>query len=103
MNKYAVEISPATENDIADLVLHLSALEGEPKIDLISSKGFGGATEVTLIISLLGSPIVVKSIAAVLTAWISRNEKKSVMLGKTKISGYSAEDVEKLLKKIKPK
>lgn len=103
MNHVTLEISPATEDDVVELLSTIRALDSEPKIETISSKGFGGTTDVILLISFLGSPYVVKNLATVIIAWIKRNEKKVVTIGKTKISGYSADEVADLLKKMKPK
>lgn len=104
MENQSIRISPAGEGDIADLVREISTLEEVgPTVKVVSSKGFGGVAEVTLVISALGGPVVVKSLASILIAWMKRNEKRSVTIGKTKIVGYSTDEVERLLKVAKRK
>jgi hypothetical protein len=104
MKNKSISIAPATQQDVADLIASIEELdEKEAKVKVISSKGFGGVGEMTLIVSLLTSPAVIKGLSSVLVAWIQRNNKRTVTIGKTKLTGYSVDDVERLLKSAKSK
>ena len=84
------------EEDIAPLVAQLNAMDS-CETSILSRRALFGLHETTLLLSVLGGPVVMRAIASVLVAWINKNANRSVEIGKVKITGYSADEIQKLL------
>lgn len=93
-----ITFSDSTQNDANEIVSTIYEFSDEIEIKVLASRGFLGFGEVTLLISALGGGVFVSQLAKIIIAWIKRHEGRSVKIGKTEITGYSVDEVERLLK-----
>lgn len=72
------------------------------KVQTVLSQGFMGVGEIIVIISAFGAALggeaLLKELAEIMVAWMKRYEGRRVKIGKVDITGYSAEEVERILK-----
>jgi len=97
MADHVITMSDSTRAEVNEVVSAIDGINDEIEIKLITSKGFLGIGEITLLISALGGGVLLKQLAQVLVAWMKRHEGRKVKLGKIEITGYSVEEVERIL------
>lgn len=103
MADHAITLSDSTVDEANEIVSALDGLSDDLEIKVISSKGFVGISEITLLISALGGGVLVKQLAKSIIAWMKRHEGRKVKLGKLEITGYSVEEVERILRAVNAK
>lgn len=98
MSDVAVTLSASTRDEANEIVSLLHCISDELEISVITSKGFIGIGEITLLISAFGGGVLVGQLAKIIVTWMKRHEGHSVKVGKVEIKGYSVEEVERILK-----
>lgn len=97
MSQYILTLSSSTEDDANDIVAGLGQ-DADIDTKTVVSKGFNGFGEVTLIIVALRGDAFLKQLAQIVVAWMKRHEGRKVKIGSIEITGYSAEEVERILR-----
>lgn len=103
MADYPITLFDSTVDEVNEIVSALDGLSDDIEIKVISSKGFVGIDEITLFISALGGGVLVKQFATIIVVWMKRHEGRKVKLGKLEITGYSVEEVERILRAVNAK
>ena len=63
---------------------------------ITTARGMDGLNEIILLVGAWGA-LTAKQLAAVLIAWIQRNDKKAIDLKKMTFRGFNAKDLERIL------
>lgn len=82
-----------TLNELSD---DLKRLIGDQNVHIAEPKAFGGLTEVIVVLSI-GGGVAIKEISSIVKTWIDRNRLKKANLSKLEFSGYSAEEIKKII------
>lgn len=98
MTSTVIEIAFSPNEHIAldELTDNLKELIGSHNVHSAEPKAFAGLSEAIIILSI-GGGVAIKEISSIIRSWIDRNKLKKVNLSKLEFSGYSAEEIRKIL------
>jgi len=103
MYDFIIRLSDCTINEANELLLTIEEISGKVKASIISPQGFTNIGDIMLVVSALGGGVIVREMARIIIAWINRHEHHQVRIGDLDITGYSAKEIEGILKEIQTK
>ena len=101
MNTTVINIQSATvdSDDIALLGNMLEQYYPSESFKLSQSKSFNGMEDIIIILSI-GGGIAIKQFGNIIVNWINKDKDKKVKYKNIEVSGYSADEVSKIISKL---
>lgn len=101
MNTMLINIKKTVleESEVQELEKELSTVNN-CSFSIEKSSSFDGFQDLIIILSI-GGGVAIKQIGEIILAWIKINQSKSIKYKNIEISGFSSEEVAKILKEIK--
>lgn len=101
MENLVVNINGAsiTKEDLSELENLLDNTEGAELVSITSSNSFNGMEDVIIILSI-GGGVAIKQLGAVFIAWINRDKSNKIKYKNFEASGYSSDEIIKIVKEL---
>ena len=101
MNDLVINLHSAniTKDDFIELENLLNNLEEMELISISSSNSFNGMEDIIIILSI-GGGVAIKQLGVIIVAWINKNKSNKIKYKDIEASGYSSDEIVKIIKEL---